>query len=381
MAISYQGYTVKQGCGHVSVDLDNEGQISASVGAGGANTKRDTRTVQALLNGIGPLEGGPPEMLAVDGIVGPKTLAAIRNFQTAQAGIVDGRVDPAGRTIKALRNPPDTLQPVVGFSSGGARPSAKLPVNPLPGPPGGASKAAIYKSRMDRAVAAWPDAKAALTKALLHIGFAATAASGPEFPGHGPNLDILFAHKHFRTGEKHSAAVSADLRLIEHVYRFMAVVMESHVGYFGGTPWGKKIFDIDRFPNLNKKTAAYTGLGAMHVPSSKVDRRYNHPIMGSTVYLCDDIDTQPPDVFSSIILHEIAHMVGSTHRGMGIADYGYGWEVAKYNSLGKWHRMHNAENFALYAFELQFGTRRLFDVTNNDGFEIAPIVANGGFMN
>src|SRR3569623_1279798 len=137
MSISYQTYTVKQGCGHVTVELDYEGQISASVGSGGANKSRDTRTVQALLNGIGPLEGGPPEMLAVDGIVGPKTLAAIRNFQTTLGGLVDGRVDPAGPTIKALRNPPGATFPITGFSSGGARPSAKVPPNPLPSPPGG----------------------------------------------------------------------------------------------------------------------------------------------------------------------------------------------------------------------------------------------------
>ncbi len=155
--------------------------------------------------------------------------------------------------------------------------------------------------------------------------------------------------------------------------------MAARGGPFGGPPWGTTIFDIDRFPNLNKGAAAYTGAGAVYIPSSKVDHRYNHPSMGGTVYLCDSIDEQSADFFIASIIHEIAHMVGPK-SGAIIDDHGYGDEVGKYNSLGKWHRMHNAENYCIFAFEAQFGTKRLMSYRKNDGFLIAPVVRDDGVI-
>jgi peptidoglycan hydrolase-like protein with peptidoglycan-binding domain len=74
--------------------------ISRSVGTGGANLKKDVRYVQALLN-YWRLENGRLR-IKVDGLVGPVTVGAIRDFQQLRAGIVDGRVDPYGPSIKAL---------------------------------------------------------------------------------------------------------------------------------------------------------------------------------------------------------------------------------------------------------------------------------------
>ena len=42
------------------------------------------------------------KLLAVDGIVGQKTLAAISEFQTSYTGETDGRIDPDGQTLKRL---------------------------------------------------------------------------------------------------------------------------------------------------------------------------------------------------------------------------------------------------------------------------------------
>jgi hypothetical protein len=74
--------------------------ITASVGFGGRNLTTDTRTVQELLNNAQTNSGQPP--IAVDGIVGPKTIGAIREFQQSRLGFNDGRVDPGGPTIRAL---------------------------------------------------------------------------------------------------------------------------------------------------------------------------------------------------------------------------------------------------------------------------------------
>ena len=75
--------------------------ISAAVGNGGANIDGDVRLVQRLLNDARARSAQGP-LLSVDGIVGPKTIAAITDFQRRHAGVADGRVDTYGPTVQAL---------------------------------------------------------------------------------------------------------------------------------------------------------------------------------------------------------------------------------------------------------------------------------------
>ena len=78
--------------------------ISGSVGRGGRNfPAADVMTVQYLLNCVPGSQGGPTPELVVDGVVGPKTIAAIEGFQRKNTGIADGRVDPGGATLRALQ--------------------------------------------------------------------------------------------------------------------------------------------------------------------------------------------------------------------------------------------------------------------------------------
>lgn len=70
--------------------------ISASVGQGGANKKEDVARVQALLDTRG-FDPGP-----ADGIVGPRTLQCILDFQRRFLKQPDGRVDPNGRSWREL---------------------------------------------------------------------------------------------------------------------------------------------------------------------------------------------------------------------------------------------------------------------------------------
>jgi peptidoglycan hydrolase-like protein with peptidoglycan-binding domain len=79
-------------------------EISASVGQDGENQTDDVLIVQILLNQVPAESGGPEAMLVPDGAMGPKTVAAIEGFQRTHFGsdLVDGRVDPAGRTMKRL---------------------------------------------------------------------------------------------------------------------------------------------------------------------------------------------------------------------------------------------------------------------------------------
>ena len=76
--------------------------IVDSVGEQGTNGESDVRIVQALLNAVPVHDGGASPRLATDGRVGPKTIEAIRGFQTSQELPTDGRVDAAGQTLARL---------------------------------------------------------------------------------------------------------------------------------------------------------------------------------------------------------------------------------------------------------------------------------------
>lgn len=79
--------------------------ISASVGAqGGVNRTPDVRTVQQLLNGVSPAEGGPSVPLGETGQPSSKLNKDIQRFQLKHFGWrgADGRVDPAHQTIAKL---------------------------------------------------------------------------------------------------------------------------------------------------------------------------------------------------------------------------------------------------------------------------------------
>ena len=92
--------------------------ITASVGAGGKNVPADGIVIQVLLNLNRP---APLPQIAVDGAVGPGTAEAIREFQKRVMHLAapDGRVDPGGGTLRALRaglpafDPATALTPLV----------------------------------------------------------------------------------------------------------------------------------------------------------------------------------------------------------------------------------------------------------------------------
>lgn len=80
-------------------------KIRKSVGYKGKNESEDTKKIQNLLNGHAGTGGFGK--LNVDGIVGPKTIGAIKGFQKrVMGGKADGRVDKNKKTIIALNEKP-----------------------------------------------------------------------------------------------------------------------------------------------------------------------------------------------------------------------------------------------------------------------------------
>ena len=75
--------------------------ITASVGRGGRNVPNDVRILQCGLNVTRASSGLRP--IAIDGLVGPETLGAIREFQRRNNLLMDGRMDVNGPAITRLR--------------------------------------------------------------------------------------------------------------------------------------------------------------------------------------------------------------------------------------------------------------------------------------
>ncbi len=76
-------------------------RMVASVGHGGLNRTEDVQLVQALLNRH--LQA-PHRPLAVDGVMSPRTISAIVNFQRRVLHLAhpDGLLQPGDRTMLAL---------------------------------------------------------------------------------------------------------------------------------------------------------------------------------------------------------------------------------------------------------------------------------------
>lgn len=80
-------------------------KISSSVGQSGVNKNADVLTIQKALNKIPLKKGGPAPKLKEDGLIGPKTIGAIRKFQMSNAGLVyDGRIDPNRATLARINS-------------------------------------------------------------------------------------------------------------------------------------------------------------------------------------------------------------------------------------------------------------------------------------
>ncbi len=71
--------------------------LSGSVGKGGSNNAADTKLIQNLLN-----KNGASPTLVVDGICGPKTIAAISKFQRTKVGFSDSLIEPNKNSWKLL---------------------------------------------------------------------------------------------------------------------------------------------------------------------------------------------------------------------------------------------------------------------------------------
>lgn len=290
--------------------------IEKSVGLGGVNRKEDVLKIQRLLNLIAPSDGGPVPPLAEDGLIGPKTQGAIRAFQQFHQVASDGRVDPGGPTLKKMNEVQKS------------------------------SLAASNAARLARTALAMPDLIARARKAKQ------TAESAMDFLSVGmasSKRSYDLADLHFAFGKQSQGATLSELSFIRTTFvRVIGVLTSRGSPLTGGNPFGASIFTIDP---LGRDWMAYS-------PMQLGDDQRDIPeVHSGHVYLCSGLDgAVMPDLFTHILLHEVIHFVDDESKERRIVDHGYRDKAMKLpHSL----RMHNSDNYALFASHAHIGRERL----------------------
>ncbi len=296
--------------------------ISASVGVGGVNRAADVRTVQQLLNEVTPPRGGPVPLLVEDGLCGPKTNAAIRNFQTKQKlPTIDGRADPDGPTMQALNSER------ANRSADGDRKQREA-------------------TRLALAISSIPDAQSAVQRA---IGLVEAAIN---FVLVGPGLTTSdepfnFVSKHFKFEGLSRDRTLADLAIIKTTYNRMRTVLRGRMGQTNTQIFGANMFAVDPLPGSTPPQA-----------KAYVPKEDDETLKTSLIYWTDAIDGHPRDRFTFLTLHELGHFVDEDDPALEIVDHGYAF-FGTVLTLNHDKRMHNADNYAMMAFERSFGRARL----------------------
>lgn len=295
-------------------------EITASVGLGGVNRTPDVLTVQRLLNGVPPEQGGPVPKLEEDGIVGQKTINAIAVFQRRQVGWSDGRVDPGAETIRRLQA-----------------------INEMP-----AGKPHLAPS----AVESIPVAMALIGQARRHLGIARLAFTGGPGGGgglFGPAYESAagLVNKHFHLDKAQSPVSGLDR--VDEIFSRMQVAI-------GHVPAGTWVFEDD--PNEPPDVAyAFTYAGGYFFLTGQSERLGKGRIYYDRIYLCRRLVSYDRDTIVYAMIHELAHFVGGK-PGMvdNVDDWAYAHRPTGYETLQPFAAIRNADCYSQYAWEV---TRRV----------------------
>lgn len=304
-----------------------EGGVSArkfdkSVGQGGFNQLPDTLKIQELLNLISPTDGGPLIPLKEDSFIGPKTIAAIKDFQLFHNLGTDGRVDPGGALLKKMNDVPKTAL---------ADRNTRL---------------------LQKVTTSMPDLIAMAAKAQRTIVEAIdflTLGSGGLFT---KKKSFDLADLYFAFGAQPRNQTLSELRFIRTTYdRVNTVIKRPYVPKQGESVFGVNIYTIDP---TGSPVACYSP------PQANDNSREIPEIHSGHIYVCGSMDTKPTnaDHFTHILFHELVHFVDDEETGgRKIADEGKYRDSAMRAAHAV--RMRNADNFALFATHAHMGRARL----------------------
>lgn len=299
------------GCRPVALSGGDSGKGLGLTGAVGLaarcrNAPDDVRKVQNALNRFPDIEGGPVPKLKPDGIVGSKTSGAIVKFQRKQFGMggADGVVDVGKRTDERLSGvtgtygslPPEMMQHI---------PRALSIINIARG-----TLSAARAFRLTGGGGIIGFGEASWNKVVKHFQI-------DRFPDWNRQIDWVNS---------------------------IFVGMETAIGHI---PMGM-ILLADEPAHSNVGAFAFTYAGGYEL--NERNKTVNGKARGS-VYLCPKMQTMKRDAFAYVLIHELAHFVGPNGRtGVQIDDYSYRHRP-NYDKLLPWQRVHNADNYAQFAFD------------------------------
>ena len=358
------------GAAPASGSLPGYVRIHGSVGSGGINHTPDVRLVQMALNSVPGSTGGAAPPLAGDGIVGPKTIAAIRRFQQLWSSVVDGRIDPQGPTLRAL-NALAGLPAAATPAAPRAAYAAGSPPAPAPAP----TEAEL------RAAARWNEAQVVvmpnvvlmilttmqlLMAARIYTGSRIVASGAPDANAvRSPQrLAFLFVAKHFRLSE---VGVLPSLLALNEISNVYARCLDTIRGRTFSTPLGPRfdrLFSLTTIPPqvIGKTAIAYVGkasaAGAPPVPNGFSvpvgSSGQTMPEISDGIYLLPGYDAVP-QLHVPVLMHELAHLCGGPTPDHWIVDMKFN-SAAEYDAQKTAQRLRNVKCYEVLALEAQGGS-------------------------
>jgi peptidoglycan hydrolase-like protein with peptidoglycan-binding domain len=297
-----------------TVTLEHQLTISAPVGERShprvVNLKSDVEKIQRTLNQFPNRDGGPVELLKVDGIVGPKTIAAILNFQTVnQFKKLDKIVDPEGPTMDNLRAGPDV----------------------------------IPQESVSRFIVELPRVLALIATAEAHLSQASSALSIPGSLFGASAFTKLDRNYHTKNNDGRRLAVDR----IQRVFRLIRTAV-------GHLTQGTIVAD-DAPVNLQENAFMYTfedGFNSSKLPADKIGRFKGIPV--DRIYITLKGRQMAANQFRYAMLHELCHFVTGGKSGVPLADdqaY-FHKNRQKYDSLSTDLALRNADTYARFAHDV-----------------------------
>ena len=347
-------------------------RIRGSVGTGGHNQPGDVQAVQAVLNAASRSLGGPLTALAVDGIVGPKTIHAIRQIQSAWTRVIDGRVDPGGPTIRVLNRLAGLVPPL----SSDTRTTAVSTPSPAVGyaPASGLALSPAELSAQQRlndaqtrlmplVVVAIIEALDILAKSQQYLGPLGSGRrpSGAELRSEA-RLTFLFVAKHFRLHESDPFGSLSAAQQVTACFARMCEAIRSRTVSTPAGPRFDRLYALPIVPShvVNVTDLAYVGeaSGSMRpgvpdgysVPDPVTQKTM--PEVCDGVYLLPRFDSMGP-LQTSILIHELAHLSGGLGRDSVVLDF---YNDRQLDAQPRAQHLINVRCYELFATELLWST-------------------------
>ncbi len=325
-------------------DAITDAPLTGSVGIGGLNKTADVHLVQQYLNSVLPADGGPDLVLAEDGIIGPKTKAAIAKFQTQVLHFHDGRVDVNGPTIKALtKHILEAPQVPMGKLGAPESPNSKTPG-------AGTPNVAPIPSTLGVEIVAMANMILRILEPRLQaLRFQLTRVT--------PNMMALL-NKHFANGKER-----VDTQDIRRVQKVLADIhfFVARFNAFGKQP-SENVILFDPVPNPDFIGRTVRGGNKLGINKIQIYQDKKTGVVsknpGQSIWLSRAFETTPSHEKHWTVLHEFAHFVGGRDGKpdrIDDIDKAYSNE-SKFQSISKFKRLHNAESISLFFLEFAVGT-------------------------